>query len=135
MHPQIALLVKVELQKLLDVGLITPIYYLEWVSNMVPISKPTGGIRIYIGFKDLNKACLKYGFPLPNIDMIAVLTIGHKIISLMDGFSKYNQIRIVEDDQHKKYSLSLGEILLECNAIQSKECRIYIPKRNYYHIP
>ena len=38
---------------------------------------------------------------LPNIDMIVDLTIGHEILSLMDGFYGYNQIHIVEKDQHK----------------------------------
>lgn len=36
MHPQIALLVKIELQKLLDVGFIRTIDYAEWISNLVP---------------------------------------------------------------------------------------------------
>lgn len=34
MHPHIALLVKIELQKLLDVGFIKPIDYVEWISNL-----------------------------------------------------------------------------------------------------
>lgn len=40
MHPHIALLLKVELQKLLDVGFIRPIDYAEWISNLVPMTKP-----------------------------------------------------------------------------------------------
>jgi hypothetical protein len=44
MHPHITLLVKVELKKLLDVGFIRPIDYVEWISNIVPVSKPNGSI-------------------------------------------------------------------------------------------
>lgn len=33
--------------------------------------------------------------------MIIDLTEGHKLLSLMDGFSGYNQIQLVEEDQHK----------------------------------
>ena len=69
---------------------------------MVPITKPSGDIRIYTNFRDLNKACPKDDFPLPNIDMIIDLIATHEILSLMDGFSGYNQIKIVEEDQHKK---------------------------------
>ena len=29
------------------------------------------------------------------------LTIGHEMLSFMDGFSGYNQIRIAKEDQHK----------------------------------
>lgn len=65
MHPQIALLIKAELQKLLDVGFIIPIDYVEWISNLVPIAKSNGGICIYIDFGDLNKVCPKDYISLP----------------------------------------------------------------------
>lgn len=74
MHPHIVLLVKIELQKLLDVGFIRPIDYAKWISNLVPISKHTGGIKICIDFRDINKAFPKDDFPLPNIEFIVVLT-------------------------------------------------------------
>lgn len=86
MHPQITVLVKAELKKLLDVGFIRPIDYVDWISNIVPIGKPNGGIHICTDFRDLNKACLKDDFPLQNIDIIVNLTTGHAILSLMDGF-------------------------------------------------
>lgn len=101
MHPQVALLVKVELEKLLDVGFIRPIDYPEWISNLVPVSKPDCSIRICTDFRDINKACPKDDFPLPNIDLIVDLTAGHAMLSLMDGFSGYNQIKIASEDQHK----------------------------------
>lgn len=72
MHPQIALLVKVELQKMLDVGFIQLIDYLEWVLNVVAIYKLIGGIYIYVYFRDLNKACPKDDSPLPKIDIIVI---------------------------------------------------------------
>ena len=68
---------------------------------MVPITKPSDDIKICIDYSDLNKACTKDDFPLPNIDMIVDLTIGHELLSLMDGFSRYNQIHIAKQDQHK----------------------------------
>jgi hypothetical protein len=101
MHPHFALLVKEELKKLLDVGFIRSIDYAEWISNIVPISKLDGHIRICIDFKDLNKACTKDDFPLPRIDTIVDLTAGHAMYSLMDGFSGYNQIKIKPEDQDK----------------------------------
>ena len=101
MHPKVALLVKAELEKMLEEKFIHPIDYLEWISNMVLFTKPSSDIKIYTNFRDLNKACPKDDFPLPNIDMIVDLTTGHEILSLMDGFSGYNQIQIVEEDQHK----------------------------------
>lgn len=101
MHPQITVLVKTELKKLLNVGFIRPIDYAEWISNIVLVGKPKGGIRICTDFRDLNKACPKDDFPLPNIDIIVDLTAGHAMLSLMDGFSGYSQIKIAPEDQHK----------------------------------
>lgn len=101
MHPHVALLVKVELEKLLKAGFIRAIDYAEWISNIVPVSKPDKSIRVCIDFRDLKKACPKYNFPLPNIDMIVDMTTGYQMYSLMDGFSRYNQIKIVPEDQEK----------------------------------
>ena len=52
-------------------------------------------------FRDVNKACPKDDFPLPNIDMIVDMTSGFKMYSLMDGFSGYNQIKSAPEDQEK----------------------------------
>lgn len=57
---------------------------------MVLVKKPNGNIFVYINFWDLNKACPKYDFPLPNIDNLMDSNFGHEILSLMDGFSSYN---------------------------------------------
>ena len=98
---QISLLVKREIEKLLEAGFIRSIDYSEWMANLVPVKKPTGEIRVCTDFRDLNKACPKDDFPLPNIDMIIDSLAGYEMLSFMDGFSGYNQIRIKESDQHK----------------------------------
>lgn len=37
-------------------------------------------------------------FPLPNIDNLIDSTTRYKILSLMDGFSSYNQIKVAMKD-------------------------------------
>lgn len=101
MHPSKALLVKKEIENYLNVRFIKHIDYLEWMANIVPITKSNGKIRVCIEFHDINNAYPKYDFPLPNIDMIMDSIIGHDTLSLMDGFSRYNQILINPVDQHK----------------------------------
>lgn len=39
MHPHVALLVKAELEKLLSENFIKAIDYVEWISNIVPVSE------------------------------------------------------------------------------------------------
>ena len=52
-------------------------------------------------FMDLNKACPKDSFPLPRIDQLVDSTAGHKLLTFMDTFSGYNQIKMDEEDQEK----------------------------------
>jgi hypothetical protein len=54
-----------------------------------------------VDFTDLNKACLKDSFPLPQIDLLVDSTSGHQLLSFMDAFSRYNQIHMDEPDQEK----------------------------------
>ena len=87
MHPHVALLVKAELEKLLKVGFIREIDYVEWISNIVPFSKHDKSMHVCIEFQDLILACPKDEFPLQNIDMIVDMTVEYEMYSLMDGFS------------------------------------------------
>lgn len=75
--------------------------YVEQISNIVPISKNDKSIRVCTNFCDLNLACRKDDFPLPNTDMIVDMMVGYEIYSLMDGFSSYNKIKILLEDQEK----------------------------------
>ena len=45
-------------------------------------------------FRDLNKTCPKDDFPLPHIDVLVDNTASSALISFMDGFSRYNQIKM-----------------------------------------
>ena len=54
-----------------------------------------------VDFTDLNKACSKDNFPLPRIDQLVDSTVRHKLLSFMDAFLGYNQIRMAKKDQEK----------------------------------
>ena len=84
-----------------EAGIIVPIRYSEWVSNLVSIRKKTGEIRLCIDFRDLNKASLKDNYPLPKMDNILQRVVGSRRISLLDGYSGYNQILVYPADQLK----------------------------------
>ena len=84
-----------------DAGIIVPFRYLEWVSNLVSVKKKTGEIRLCIDFRHLNRASLKDNYPLPKMDRILQRVAGSKRISLLHGFSGYNQVLVLPSDQHK----------------------------------
>ena len=52
-------------------------------------------------FTDLNKAYPKDNYPLPWIDTVVDSTVRHQILSFMDAFLGYNQIKMEEADQEK----------------------------------
>ena len=54
-----------------------------------------------VNFTDLNKACPKDSYPLLRIDQLVDSTAGHQLLSFMDAFSGYNQIKMDEIDQEK----------------------------------
>ena len=79
-----------EVTKLLAVGFIQEVHYLEWLANVVLVKKANGKWRMCVDFIDLNKACPKDSFPLPRIDQLVDSTAGHKLLTFMDAFSGYN---------------------------------------------
>ena len=52
-------------------------------------------------FTDLNKAYPKDSYPLLRIDQLVDSTARHQLLSFMDGFLGYNQIKMDEADQEK----------------------------------
>ena len=90
-----------EVNKLLAAGFIREVYYPDWLANIVLVKKENGKLRMCMGFTDLNKACSKDSFPLSRIDQLVDSTIGHKLLTFMDAFSRYNQTKMAEEDQEK----------------------------------
>jgi hypothetical protein len=90
-----------ELEKLLKTGTILSLKYSEWVSNLVPVQKTTGQIRLCIDFCALNRASIKNHFPLPNMEMIFQQVAGSQMMSLLDDFFGYNQIKVKMEDKYK----------------------------------
>ncbi|XP_065626753.1 uncharacterized protein LOC136066400 [Quercus suber] len=90
-----------EVEKLLEAGFIREVYYPEWLANMVMVKKASGKWQMCVDFTDLNKACPKDSYPLPRIDALVDSTARHQLLSFMDAFSGYNQIKMEEHDQEK----------------------------------
>src|SRR3954463_10858812 len=77
--------IKQEVRKLIDSGFIREKQHPDWVSNIVPVTKKNGSIRICIDFRNLNDACPKDEFLLPVTDIMVDNTAGYERMSFMDG--------------------------------------------------
>jgi len=92
---------RAEAEKLLKVGFIREARYSTWLANMVMVNKSSGKWQMCVDYKDLNKACPKDSYPLPNIDRLVDGAAGHKILSFLDAYSGYNQISMHPKDREK----------------------------------
>ena len=55
--------IKEEVEKQYNAGFQRVVNYPEWLANVVPVPKKVRKVRIYVDFRDLNKASLKDDFP------------------------------------------------------------------------
>ena len=111
--------VRNEVIKLLDNGIIYPISDSRWVSptqvvpkkseitvvknennELIPIRTVTGW-PMCIDYRKLNLMTRKDHFPLPFMDQILERVAGHEFYCFLDGYSGYNQIAIAPEDQEK----------------------------------
>lgn len=90
-----------EVEKLLKVGFIWEVVYPDWIANVVLVKKNNEKWRMCIDFTNLNKACPKDSFPLPRIDALVDSTSSPALLSFMDAFSGYNQIRMEKEIMKK----------------------------------
>ncbi|XP_017237355.1 uncharacterized protein LOC108210538 [Daucus carota subsp. sativus] len=90
-----------EIDKMLDADLICEVTYPNWVANVVLVKKANGKWRVCVDYTDLNAACPKDPYPLPTIDQLIDATAGHLMLSFMDAFSGYNQIKLSPQDREK----------------------------------
>nr|GEZ63145.1 reverse transcriptase domain-containing protein [Tanacetum cinerariifolium] len=118
-NPKIYDVIKKEVKKLLDAGLINPIFDSPSVSPVHCVPKKGGftavknekneliptrlviGWRVCIDYRKLNEATHKDHFPLPFMDQMLERLAGNEYYCFLDGFSGYFQIPINPCDQEK----------------------------------
>ena len=86
--------VKEKIERLLKAKFIETARYVEWLSNIVPVKKKNGKLRVCIILKKVNVATIRDHYPLPITNHMIERVAGVKAYSFLDGFSGYNQISI-----------------------------------------
>jgi ribonuclease HI len=100
-NPMLLPVMEREVKKLLDAQIIVPLRYSEWVANLVLVRKKSGEIRLCVDFRNLNRSSRKDNYTLPNMEHILQRVTGASRISMIDGFSGYNQISVMPEDNEK----------------------------------
>jgi hypothetical protein len=88
-NPKYTVMVKEELDKLLEAGFIRPMETIEWVSHVVLTLKKNGKLRVYLNYKALNKITKKDRYPLPFCEEILEEVARHEIYTFGDGYKGY----------------------------------------------
>ncbi|GKD09877.1 reverse transcriptase domain-containing protein [Tanacetum coccineum] len=90
-----------EVEKLVEAGIMKEVHYHSWLSNPVMVKKHDDTWRMYADFKDLNKACPKDGYPLPEIDWKVESLCGYPFKCFLDAYKGYHQIKMAKEDEEK----------------------------------
>ena len=90
-----------EVNKPLKAKFIKEAHYTKWLANVFMLKKPNGKWRMCIDYTCLNKARPKDSFPFLRINQFLDATAGHELLSFMDAYSDYNQIRMCPEEEDK----------------------------------
>ncbi|GAU47101.1 hypothetical protein TSUD_403330 [Trifolium subterraneum] len=119
LNPTMKEVMRKEVVKLLEAGMIYHISYSAWVSPVQVVPKKGGmtvikndknelipsrtvtGWRMCIDYRRLNKITRKDHFPLPFMDQMLERLSGQEFYCFLDGYSGYNQISIDSEDHEK----------------------------------
>ena len=119
LNPKTEEVVRKEILKLLEAGIIYPVADSQWVSPVHCVPKKGGitvvpnakdelipqiiviGYRMVIDFFKLNKDTRKDHYPLPFIDQMLVRLYKHTHFCFLDGYFGFSQIPVSKEDQEK----------------------------------
>jgi hypothetical protein len=100
-NPLLFPLIEKEIKKLFEAKIIVSLRFSKWVENLILVRKKSREIRLCVDFQSLHRVSLKENYLLPKMDHILQKVVGSQKISMLDGFSRYNQIMVHPDDHEK----------------------------------
>ncbi|CAN6583880.1 unnamed protein product [Malus baccata var. baccata] len=133
LNPIMKEVVRNEVMKLLDAGMIYPISDSKWISPTQVVPKRSGitvvkndnnelvptrlttGWRMCFDYRKINAGTRKDHFPLPFIDQMLERLAGRAFYCFLDGYSGYNQIPVAPEDQEKTtFTCPFGDSFYQC---------------------
>ncbi|RDY06670.1 hypothetical protein CR513_09311, partial [Mucuna pruriens] len=109
--------IKAEISKLLQTRFIREVKYPSWLSNVVMVRKPSGKWRMCTDYIDLNRVYPKNPYPLPSIDALVDGASRCGLLSFMDTYLGYNQIRMHPSDVFKTAFITDGDdMVVKCKT-------------------
>ncbi|XP_031343701.1 uncharacterized protein K02A2.6-like isoform X2 [Photinus pyralis] len=88
-----------ELDRLIANGIITPVISSDWSSQIIPVMRSNGTVRICGNYIKLNKELEDVFYPLPRIDDIYASLSGNSKFSKIDLSDAYLQFELSDDSK------------------------------------
>jgi hypothetical protein len=109
------------------------VLHMDWLSNLVLVEKKKYDPnvakvwRMCIDYTNLNKACPKDPFPLPQIDQVIDSTAGCELLSFVYAYSGFHQIPLNPTDQIKtSFITPVWGLLMSHYAVRLKKYCCYL---------
>jgi hypothetical protein len=118
--------IREEVKKLLDAGFIWEVHHPRWLANPVAVPKANRKLRMCIDYTNLNKACPKDHFPLPQIDQIVDSTSGCDLLCFLDAYSGFHQILMFREDEENTTFITVDGLFYYVHALWSQKCSSYL---------
>lgn len=84
--------VTTELKQMLDDGVIEAVNASPWISNLAVAKKKSGGLRVCVDLRAVNKAIIPDKFPLPTAEELTAQFHGSTVFSKLDLKQSYLQV-------------------------------------------
>ena len=98
MSKEVELKIKKEIEKLLKAKFMKPTRYVQWLENIIPMTKKNEKLHVCVDFIDINVVTLKDMYVMPIVDILINSAANNEFLSFMDGYSSNNQILIAIED-------------------------------------
>jgi hypothetical protein len=100
-HSSLEPVMQKELNKMLDAKIIFLVMHSGRVANLVPVKKNSREIYLCVYFRNLNRVWVKYNYLVPFMEQLLQTVLGAQLFFLMDRFSGYNKVLVLEEDRLK----------------------------------
>jgi hypothetical protein len=96
-------------------------------------TQENGKLRIYIDLRKLNATTKNDTYPLPFIDEVLNTVVGYEAYSFLDGYLRYHQISISEEDKYKiafvaNWGVFIWKVMLFGVKMDLQHIRELLPK-------
>lgn len=86
--------INVEVTKLVNTSILREAIFPTWIADLVIVKKPDRLWMMCINYSDLNNACLKDHYPLPELEQKVESLEGFHFNCFLDAYKGYHQVQM-----------------------------------------